>query len=91
MTSISPKPGRRYDGGMNDTEIAEKIERLNSVMIVGSPIAMGAAFYAACKDRGLVALDIEPRDANPSYRGLCPIRLLPGLPDWEFQIGPPNA
>ena len=76
---------------MNETDISDMIERLNSVMIVGRPIAMGSAIYAACKARGLVSMDVEPRGANPSYQGQSPIRLLPGLPEWEFQIGPPNA
>ncbi|MFI4975592.1 MAG: hypothetical protein ACHP84_13715 [Caulobacterales bacterium] len=76
---------------MDENEIAEKIKRLDSVMIVGRPIAMGAAFYDACCARGLVAMDIQPRDANPSYRGLSQIVLPYGLPDWEFQIGPPHA
>ncbi len=54
-------------------------------------IAMGAAFYDACCDRGLVAMDVQPRDANPSYKGLSRIIIRSELPDWEFQIGPPNA
>ena len=76
---------------MDQKEIDEKIQRLNGAMIAGRPIAMGAAFYDACSARGLVATDIEPRGANPSYRGLSPIVLPPGLPDWEFQIGRPHA
>jgi len=76
---------------MEENQVTEKIERLNDVMIVGRPIAMGAAFFDACSARGMVAMDLEPRGANPSYRGLSPIVLPPGLPEWEFQIGPPFA
>jgi len=80
-----------YGRRMDEPEIAEKIERLDAVMIVGRPIAMGAALFDACKARGMVSMDLRPQGANPSYRGLSPIICPPGLPDWEFQIGPPHA
>ena len=76
---------------MEEDEIADAIKRLDGVMIAGRPIAMGSALYDACTARGLVSVDINPSGKNPAYRGLSPIQLLPGLPDWEFQIGPPNA
>jgi hypothetical protein len=92
----------RYDGGMDPQEIAEPIiVRLNDVMDstprnVG--VAMGWALYRACCDRGLVSMEMFSvlgsgflPNTLPAYRGLNFVFVPPDFPEWEFQIGTPNA